>query len=31
MGKFLLLFDVQNFPKIIGQIQQVGYGWNNAL
>jgi hypothetical protein len=26
MGKFLLLFDVQNFPKIIGQIQQVGYG-----
>jgi hypothetical protein len=26
-----LLFDVQTFPKIIGQIQQVGYGWNNAL
>jgi hypothetical protein len=26
MGKFLLVFDVQNFPKIIGQIQQVGYG-----
>jgi hypothetical protein len=26
MGKLLLLFDVQTFPKIIGQIQQVGYG-----
>ncbi len=31
MGKLLLLFDVETFPKIIGQIQQVGYGWNNAL
>ncbi len=31
MGKFLLFFDVQTLPKIIGQIQQVGYGWNNAL
>jgi hypothetical protein len=25
MGKLLLFFDVETFPKIIGQIQQVGY------